>query len=161
MARPTKLNAELQQKITDLVRRGNYIETACSSVGIAKRTYYNWKNRGKDEIERVESNSRYRIRKKEKPYVEFYRAIKKAEAEAEILFLEKIRTGEKKWQSAAWYLERKHRPHWGKKQEVTVQGGMEHKHEHSGTINIKQSRADLIRDIKGRLRPSSGQDESE
>lgn len=122
MARPTKLTIELKEKIVDLVQRGNYIATACIACGISRQTYYRWRLRGKSELKRVDKNPRCRIRKKEKPYVDFLEDTEKADAEAEVLFLEKIRQGEQGWQSAGWYLERRHFDKWGRKEKREITG---------------------------------------
>jgi transposase len=62
-------------------------------------------------------------------YVEFFNAIKEAEAVAENSYLEKIQKAaegdpEKDikpvWQAAAWYLERKHPDRWGRRERVVV-----------------------------------------
>ena len=37
---------ELTTRIVDLVRAGNYIETAAKAAGIHKSTYYAWMERG-------------------------------------------------------------------------------------------------------------------
>ena len=102
----TKLTEELLEKICDLVKRGNYIKVACQSVGICKKTYYNWKHRG----EKAQSGL----------FKEFYDKTRQAEAEAEIIFLEKIGRAEQNWQAAAWYLERKANDRWVKQTRVSV-----------------------------------------
>jgi len=46
VARPEKLTPEVQQKIVDAIRLGNYIETAAAYAGISKSTLYDWLKKG-------------------------------------------------------------------------------------------------------------------
>ncbi len=129
--RPTKLNEDVQHKICSAIRAGNYIETAAAYAGINKSTLYDWMKRGEREKQRVEKNPRYRVRKREEPFVEFSNAIEKALADAEIRDVAIIaRAAEDVWQAAAWRLERKFPDRWGKKMRVE----QEVKQEVSGTV---------------------------
>lgn len=121
MARPTKLNFDTQNKIITAIRAGNYIETAAAYAGVNKSTLYEWLKRGEREKQRVAENSRYRIRKSEKPYVEFSNAVEKALAEAEIRDVAIIaKAAQEQWQAAAWRLERKFPDRWGRKDKVDL-----------------------------------------
>lgn len=113
MARKSKLTPQLQEKIVSLISAGNYIRTACVAVGIDEDTYFRWLKRAK---------------KGEKPYTDFAEAIKKAEAAAEVLYLNRIRKAadDGTWVAAAWFLERKYPTRWGRKDELAV-GGQEGK----------------------------------
>ena len=133
MGRPTKLNYKVQEKIVQAIKAGNYIETAAAYAGINKSTLYDWLRRGEREKQRVEKNPRYRIRKSEKPYVEFSDAVEKALAEAEVRDVLLIsKAAEEQWQAAAWRLERKFPDRWGRR---VI--------EHSGDININNPLKDL------------------
>ena len=114
--RPTKLNFDTHNKIISAIRAGNYIETAAAYAGINKSTLYDWLKRGEREKQRVAQNPRYKIRKSEKPYVEFSNAVEKALAEAEVRDVAIIaKAAEEQWQAAAWRLERKFPDRWGRK----------------------------------------------
>lgn len=113
--RPTKLTPELQLKICETVRAGNYIETASAYVGVNKSTIYDWMKRG--------------AREKQGIYHDFSNAIEKALAESEmrdVLIIGKAAS--QNWQAAAWRLERKFSDRWGRKDYV--------KSEHSGEVAI-------------------------
>lgn len=113
--RPTKLTPELQAEMVNIIRGGNYVETACAYVGLNKSTFYDWMKRGARELDRVKKNPKARVRKDEQIYVEFSNAIKKAEAEAEardVLIIGKA--AETQWQAAAWRLERRLPKKWGR-----------------------------------------------
>lgn len=115
--RPTKLTPEIQKTIMDALRRGSYMETAAAYAGISKNTLYDWLRRGAREKQRLANNSRARMLKDERPFVEFSDAIKKAQAEAELRDLEIIRKAaeEGEWQASAWRLERKFPDKFGRR----------------------------------------------
>lgn len=97
-----KLTPELIAKAEKLIASGNYVETACKYLCINKSTWYDWLNK---------AESRGGI------YIAFSNAIKKAEAEAEILAVSQIvLAGNETWQALAWYLERKYPDRWGKRE---------------------------------------------
>lgn len=131
MARPTKLTLETQNKIIVAIKAGNYIETAAAYAGINKSTLYDWLKRGEREKQRVEKNPRYKIRKKERPFVGFSNAVEKALAEAEIRDVALIaKAAEEQWHAAAWRLERKFPDRWGRRKlDVDVK--------HSGDLEVE------------------------
>jgi len=138
--RPTKLNFDTHNKIITAIRAGNYIETAAAYAEINKSTLYDWLKRGEREKQRVAKNPRYKIRKSEKPYVEFSNAVEKALAEAEIRDVAIIaKAAEEQWQAAAWRLERKFPDRWGRRV-LDV--------EHKGKLEVKN---DDIRRIEQQL----------
>lgn len=103
--RPTKLNPELQEKICQAIRAGNYIETAAAYAGVNKSTLYDWLKRGG--------------RAKSGKYKEFSNAVEKALAEAEVRDVFIIgKAAEENWQAAAWRLERKFPERWGRKERL-------------------------------------------
>lgn len=79
MGRPTKLTPELQKEIVQIVRAGNYIETACDYVGISRETFRIWMRRGE------------RGWKTDEIYSAFVGAILEAKAAAEIESVTRIR----------------------------------------------------------------------
>lgn len=113
--RPIILTPDLQKQITDVIRAGNYMETAASFVGISKSTLYDWMKRGARERRRVEETGR-KPQKREQPFLEFSDAIEKALAESEIRDVMRISEASKTdWKAAAWRLERKNAQKWGRK----------------------------------------------
>lgn len=114
--RPTKLTSEVQHRIVQAIQAGNYMETAAAYAGINKTTLYDWLRRGAREKERLEKNSRARMRKAEAPYVKFSNAVEKALAEAEMRDVMIIgKAAAEQWQAAAWRLERKFPQRWGRR----------------------------------------------
>ena len=108
--RPTKLTAELQAEIADLLGKGNYVETVCDFVGIHKDTFYEWLRRG----------DRGWQKDADEGYVAFSDAIKKAMALVEMQTIAELRSGGMNWQSKAWWLERRHPDRWGNRGKSTI-----------------------------------------
>ncbi len=85
--RPIKFTEGRAKQICKLIAEGNHRAVAARAVGIGERTLYDW------------------IR----DYPHFSQAIKKADALAEIEYLNIIhKRAKKSWVAAAWYLERRH-----------------------------------------------------
>jgi len=102
MARPSKLTPELQAKIVNAIKAGNYMETAAAYAGISKDTLYVW----------LRDGARAKSGKKRA----FSDSIKGALAESEIDDVARIRAaGEKSWQCIAWHLERRFNSRWGRR----------------------------------------------
>ncbi|MDQ0417577.1 transposase-like protein [Croceifilum oryzae] len=107
--RPEKLTPEIQQKIVDSLRMGNYIETAAAYSGISKSTLYDWLKKGARE-----ENGKYK---------NFSDAVQKAMAEAEMRDVAVISQASKEnWQASAWRLERKYPNRWGRKTQHEISG---------------------------------------
>ena len=120
--RPTKLTPEVRERIVRAIAAGSYYAAAAQLAGITPRTFYNWMKRGREELERVESTPRARIRERERPYVEFYKAVKQAEAEAEIKVVARWWESMKDdWRACRDFLARRFPERWAPKvrQEVT------------------------------------------
>jgi hypothetical protein len=122
--RPTKLTPEVQAEICEAIEAGNYMEPSAIRAGVAKETLYNWLRRAGRELDKSRKDKRYRIPAKERKYIEFLHAVKKAEAKAEAWDLQVIRTAALfgHWQASAWRLERKHYDRWGRKQAIEHSG---------------------------------------
>src|SRR6266446_2860070 len=91
--RPTKFSAEVQERIVEAIKAGNYLETAAQSAGVSYQTLNEWIKHGE-----AESKGAFR---------EFAEAVKKARAFAEARAVRVIRdAAPKTWQAAAWWLER-------------------------------------------------------
>ncbi len=103
--RPTKLTPECMELFTQTLAAGNYFSVAATVAGIDNSTYCLWMKTGK----KAESG----------PYLEFYKAVKKAEAEAEASRVARVSVAGQNgvWQADAWYLERRYPDRWGKQTE--------------------------------------------
>lgn len=112
MGRPTKLTPEVQERIVQALRAGNYQETAATYANITAKTFYEWMKRGEsdDESERI--------------YRDFREAVEKAKADAEVrdvALIDKAAT-DGSWQAAAWKLERKFPQRWGRVHRTEISG---------------------------------------
>lgn len=119
MARPTKLTPETQQNIVQALRIGATYELAAQYGGISYNCFNEWRKRGEAEIERRDSGNVKPGTKQweqEQPFVEFYDAVQKAEAQAVVGWLAKIEAAanDGAWQAAAWKLERRYTREYGR-----------------------------------------------
>lgn len=121
--RPTKLTPELQKKIIDAIRAGNYMETAAAYAGISKDTFFRWLRKG--------------ARAKSGIYKDFHDAVEKALADAEVRDVMLIaNAAATDWKAAAWRLERKFPDRWGRKERLSADLN------HSGQV-VKREEYDI------------------
>lgn len=134
MGRPCKISQDIQDRIVMLLRSGNYFETACTFAGVSKATAYNWMRRGRAEAERVEGNSRAKIKKSEEVYVNFLYAVEEAIAFAEINDLHRLdKHAEVNPNVLMWRLERRHPSRWGRQK---IEADINHSGDIKVNINI-------------------------
>ena len=107
MGRPTKLTPELQERVCQLLRAGNFVDAAVKAAGISPATHYDWIKRG-DPGRRAKKDARDRAYRAE---VEAALDAVEANALEQIAFA--ARNGQ--WRAAAWYLERAHPDRWAKR----------------------------------------------
>lgn len=110
--RPTLLNADVQTRICNALRTGNYREAAARYGGISMETFTEWMARGE---------GREKNRKPNAAYVQFALAVHQAEADAEIAIVAQWRAQiPQDWRAARDMLARRHPSRWGPKQNITV-----------------------------------------
>ena len=110
MARPSKLNPEVSEKIVRAIRAGNYPEVAARHAGVHPATYYRWMERGELEGSAVEDDPYRQFR------AEVDRAIADAEAAEVGLVIKAARDGD--WRAAAWLLERRFSERWARRERL-------------------------------------------
>lgn len=117
MARPSKLTPEVQKRLVEAIKAGNYYEAACGFAGIHYSTFREWMIRG----EKAKSGK----------FREFYEAIKKAENEAEVRMVAQWQQHmPENWQAIATFLERRYPDRWGRNRlDVNMK--------HSGDIEVE------------------------
>ncbi len=94
MAHQKKPTPALIAQACEAIKQGATIELAAGAIGISRRTWYRWMQRGEDG---------------EKPYSRFYSAVRQAEGESAMAALEHINQASAgDWKAAAWLLERRH-----------------------------------------------------
>jgi len=113
--RRTKLTKEVQQKIVDAVRAGNYLEVAAAYAGVGENTLHEWVARGE---------GRDPHRSKTELYSDFAAAVKVARAEAEATAVAIVRMAmTDNWQAAMTFLERSFPTRWSRRTEVVGADG--------------------------------------
>lgn len=114
MGRPKKVDDKMLKELCAYLKAGNYLETSCAAIGLAKNTVYNCMRRGARD--RDEGKSGY--------YVDFLYAVESAMAQGESNHVNNIAAHAKKsWQASAWMLERKNHKKWGRKETVRNEDG--------------------------------------
>lgn len=148
MARPTKLTAEIQSRICEAVRAGNYLDVAAQYAGIGPATFHRWLARGAKE--------------RAGAYAAFHAAVTKAERDAEVALVATWRRQAiDNWQAAAALLERRYGRRWGRRQtiETIVQEELGAALEKlRGVLDLEAFRrvVDTLSDERGGERDSSG-----
>ena len=94
---PTKLTPEIIVKLAVLIEEGNFMQPALALLGIPRRSYYYWLERGEQD----EADEKKTI------YTQLLHTIKKADAACERRNVLGVQAGELGWQSKSWLLERK------------------------------------------------------
>ena len=103
VGRPTKFTPDVRTRIISAIRNGNTYEASANYGGVSYDSFRGWLKRGEDDADGE--------------FFEFFNAIKKAEAEAEIESVALIRRSAQdgQWQAAAWFLERRKPSDWGRR----------------------------------------------
>lgn len=144
------LTPEVEARIIEAVRLGVPAELAAQAGGVSRSVLFLWVKQGAEESDRREEAD-YTPDQTQQPYVDLFHKITEARASAAIRNLAHIQkaaaggyvveettevlpdgrevTHVKKagpdWRAAAWYLERQHRPHFGKEPvQVEVNGAL-------------------------------------
>lgn len=105
----TKLNEDTQKAICDVIRAGNYMETAAAYAGINRDTLYEWMKKGRAARTAGRNNI----------YSRFVEELELALAQGEVRDLAIIgKAAEQVWQAAAWRLERRMPDKYGRRTRV-------------------------------------------
>lgn len=108
--RKTKLTPELVVRICGRIKRGDYVRTACLSVGIAEATYYKWMELG--EADRTHNPP------KRSKYSEFVESVQHAEAIAQQMLVNRVvKLGG--WKGSLEILSRRFPKEWGNRQTLS------------------------------------------
>lgn len=119
--RPTKLNPQVQRDIVDAIGTGMPYELAARYGGVSYHSFNNWMKRGRAEADRLEK-PRTRPKQSETPFLDFFEAVKDAEARGAMTNLLLIRQhAQSEWRAAAWLLERRHPESFGKRDALAMQ----------------------------------------
>jgi len=106
MARPTKLNDERHKRLCDLVRAGNWLESAAAMAGVSSAVVRDWCRRGEREAEKGLDTI----------YTRFAADFETARAASEgHLVMRIMQATGKDWKAAAWLLSKKNPDRFGEK----------------------------------------------
>lgn len=98
--RKSQLTDEVAAQLEAILRAGNYIDVACRAVGIPRRTFDHWMQRGHEGAA---------------AYVDFASRMDKARANGEVRNVAMIaQAASESWQAAAWLLERTSPERWAR-----------------------------------------------
>ncbi len=107
--RPSKLTEEVEKNILQMVKAGNYLETAAAYAGVSKEVLFKWLRLGREQ--------------KKGRLHDFVQLVEKALAEAEVRDVVTIgAAAQQYWQAAAWRLERKFPNRWGSRSTIQHTG---------------------------------------
>jgi len=112
---PTKCTPEVQERVVQALRGGNYRDTSAAYGGITYDTFSNWMQWGEQD--------------QREPYLSFFLACKKAETEAEIEAVSQVRLASrnpKNWAASMTWLERRYQRKWSRLERT----------EHTGAVKI-------------------------
>jgi transposase-like protein len=105
--RPSKLNPELQARLTRLISIGVPVRTACEAEGVTKTTLRNWRAKAAEGIPEYQS---------------FVLDLDQALAKAEVgVTMHVVKAAQHDWRAGAWWLERRRPEHYGAKQTVVLE----------------------------------------
>lgn len=106
LERPRALTPEVQAKIIQYMAEGNYFAPSCIAAGTTVETVEYWRKLYEAGAEHAQT------------FADFFSALARARAVAEVNALSDLNTGRPGWQARAWFLERRYRNRWGNKQKV-------------------------------------------
>ncbi len=113
----SKLSEELIEEVCQIVREGNYVQTAIKALGIKQSTFYYWLKKGREG--------------KNKLCKKLVEKLDEAMAEAEracVLVLRAAAISERDWKAALAWLERRFPERWGRKEPRTASDGEKQVH---------------------------------
>jgi hypothetical protein len=140
-----RLNPEVQNRIVQALRAGNYLATAAQYAGVSRAAVYVWLNKGEDAASKLEAGDD--LTDNERVYYEFADAVARARSEAEVSNVALIKTAaQTQWQAAAWMLERSNPRQWGRRNITELVGADD------GPVNLNVSIADLESTVLSILR---------
>lgn len=135
-----KLTPEVQARIINALRAGNYVETASHLAGVGRASVYRWIERGRAALEREEAGDT--LTEDEERYAVFAQEVEEARAAAMARNVTLVNTAaQTTWQAAAWWLERTNPQMWGRHLRAEVSGPEQ------GPIQVQVQRDALIERI--------------
>ena len=140
----TEVLDEVLDRVIELVSLGNYYATAASAGGMGARVFFKWMEQGQlDDEDEVQTR-----------YADFYRRIKEAEAQAELLMVSAWQAQTPTdWKAAATFLARRSPERWGSNRENQQDSSQQivinigHKRSAAIDVDIQERDPDLPPDV--------------
>lgn len=108
ITKPRALTPQVQADIIKYLAEGNYFTTACLAAGVTRYCVFYWQKLWESGHESA------------RVYDDFFNALARAQAIAEVNAVKAISEGKPGWQGPAWLIERRHPKRWNRKQHVDV-----------------------------------------
>ncbi len=134
--KPIQITDDLIDRITTLVRAGNFIGPAVRAAGISVDTFKRWMVMvSEDSISKIKTEEEF---KKLEMHMKLAEGIVQAASDAEVDRVEIIDKSAQlgQWGAAAWWLSHRHPQRWGKRTFVSQTIDAHHEHVHSVAENI-------------------------
>jgi len=121
IARPDKI-----KKLLEKLSTGLYMTTACDLIGISFNSVNSWVKKAEEIQVKIDDDDEYKPTDEEKPYLEFFKSIKKAQAEGVEYHVDNVnKAGKTNWQASMTMLERTNPDKYGRKDKVEVDANIE------------------------------------
>ncbi len=142
MARPSKLTPEVQKRLVEAIKAGNYYEAACGFAGIGYSTFRRWMIRG----EKAKSGK----------YRQFWEAVTRAELEAEVRMVAQWQKHmPEDYRAIRDFLERRFPDRWGRQYKVDmkqdIKGQVELKNDIAKRVIADEEATELAHKLLERL----------
>jgi transposase len=125
VGRPSKLTPETKKRLLDMIKSGNYYETACTYAGIGYSTFRRWMEQGEEA--------------KSGQYRDFWEAVIRAEAEAEARMVAQWQAQiPQDWRAARDFLARRHPERWAQQEKIDLEHSGEVIQKHEGELSITE-----------------------
>lgn len=151
MGRPDKLEPHRAERIIELLRAGNFRETAARASGVHDATFHRWMERGEKAQEDFDRQLREHpdreptIEASEQKYRDFRKACIEAETHAELDMVARFQLGAvKDWKAAENFLSRRYKDRWAKTTNIEVGGEVTHLHQLDSTRKVLAQRIEAI-----------------
>jgi hypothetical protein len=113
--RPPEITNKLIEKAVEYTRLGVFQVTVFTALGVKERTWFRWLEIGHamHDPDHDKYKPPSRRTRRDLLCMELVAALPQAEAVGEIEAVTDIRDGVNRWQSRAWFLERRYKERWG------------------------------------------------
>jgi transposase len=115
-----KLTPAIQTKIVQALQAGNFCDAAATAAGLSESTFWRYMEQGEDVAKAraycEEDNREFKPSKTDEALLDFWEAVTRARAEAEVTAVAYVRKAmPEDWKAAMTFLERAFPKKWGKR----------------------------------------------